>query len=159
MTVLFNDPWMQPMSGDADTYPGSKLNFYETGTSTRQATYTDSALSVAHANPVVADANGRFAAIYLNENLENYKAVLTDSADVTIKTVDPYLGSLTAASGVAFSYDTLADAITNIADYNSGDTIILAERTTGNGGGFIAYLPIRSLVNDPLNKLDVDIHP
>lgn len=70
------------------TPSGAKLNFYEAGTTTRLATYTDSALSVAHTNPVVADGNGVFAAIY-TQNKE-YKIVLTDSDDVVIWTVDPY---------------------------------------------------------------------
>ena len=70
------------------TPSGAKLNFYEAGTTTRLATYTDSALSVAHTNPVVADGNGVFAAIYLQN--KEYKIVLTDSDDVVIWTVDPY---------------------------------------------------------------------
>lgn len=45
---------------------GDKLYFYTTGTLTPASVYTTSDLSVAHANPVVADATGAFAPIYLD---------------------------------------------------------------------------------------------
>jgi hypothetical protein len=64
--------------------PGAKLNFYVSGTSTRQNTYTDIDLTVPHANPVVADAEGYFEPIYLDPSLPNYRVTLTTSADVTI---------------------------------------------------------------------------
>ena len=68
----------------AQSLPGAKLYFYQSGTTTPQNTYTDAALSVAHANPVVADASGYFAPIYLDPTLSDYRARLTTSADVLI---------------------------------------------------------------------------
>ena len=56
---------------------GAKANFYITGTSTRQDTYTDFALGTPHANPVVSAANGVFAEIYLDTSL-NYTVDITD---------------------------------------------------------------------------------
>jgi hypothetical protein len=56
------------VDGNGHTYPGSKLNFYTTGTTTPLDTYTTSALSVTNTNPVVADSNGLFASIYLTSN-------------------------------------------------------------------------------------------
>ena len=38
---------------------GAKWFFYLTGTTTKEDVFTTSALSVAHANPVVADAAGK----------------------------------------------------------------------------------------------------
>ena len=64
--------------------PGSKITFTATGTSTLQNTYTDIALTVAHTNPVVADAEGLFAPIYLDPNLPDYRVKYTDSSDVLI---------------------------------------------------------------------------
>lgn len=90
MAKLFTDAFYTAIDSDGDPISGAKWNFYETGTTTRQDTFTDNALSVAHANPVVADAAGRFAPIYIKD--VDYKAVLTDAADVVIKTIDPVHG-------------------------------------------------------------------
>lgn len=85
--TLFQLP--KPIAWDAGAVvPGGKLNFYQTGTSTPQNTYTDEALSVAHSNPVVADAEGVFAPIYLDPALPDYRVTFTDSSDVTIYQVD-----------------------------------------------------------------------
>jgi hypothetical protein len=58
---------------------GAKLYFFIPGSTTARATYTDSALSIAHAHPVVADSGGQFPAIYLNPALE-YKCTLRSSS-------------------------------------------------------------------------------
>jgi len=67
---------------------GAKLTFTATGTTTAQNTFTDLALTVAHANPVVADSEGVFAPIYLDPTLPDYRLKYTDSADVLIYQVD-----------------------------------------------------------------------
>lgn len=63
--LVFNPRW-QALDGDGVTYPGGKLYAWETGGafSTPQALYSSSALTVALANPVVADADGRFPAMF-----------------------------------------------------------------------------------------------
>lgn len=71
---------------------GAKLNFYQAGTTTRLDTFSDNALTSAHANPVVADSAGRFPDIFLQA--QNYKVVFTDAVDVTIWTADPVAGTV-----------------------------------------------------------------
>lgn len=76
---------------DADglNLSGAKWFFYQTGTTTPQSVYTTSALSVAHASPVVADAGGKFAPIYFNSSLA-YRGVLKTSDEATtIYDIDP----------------------------------------------------------------------
>lgn len=51
------------------------LDFYTTGTFVRLDTFTDNALAVAHANPVVADSAGRFPEIFMQD--AEYRVVLT----------------------------------------------------------------------------------
>lgn len=63
---------------------GSKLFFYLTGTGIPQNTYTDEALTVASSNPVIADANGVFAPIYLDPRLPSYGIQWQTSAGVLI---------------------------------------------------------------------------
>jgi hypothetical protein len=85
---LFRLPKATQVTPATVVSPGAKLNFFVTGTTTRQDTYTTSALSVAHPNPVVADSAGVFPAVYLDPSLV-YKLTLTTSSDVLIYTVDP----------------------------------------------------------------------
>jgi len=86
MAMLFTAPLPQVNSSGVP-YSGAKLYFYQTGTTTGITTYQDSAAGTPHAQPVVADSAGEFAAIYVNT--ATFKVVLKDSADVTIKTIDP----------------------------------------------------------------------
>lgn len=88
MATLFK-PMDVQVDGNGLSMAGAKLYFYTTGTSTPQNTYSDSGLTTPNANPVVADANGLWPAIYLG--LTDYKAILKTSADVTVLTLDPLL--------------------------------------------------------------------
>lgn len=92
MAVRFRTPFTQWVNGNSEVEEGAKLYFYTTGTSTPKTTYSDAALTIANANPVVADANGKFGDIFLGAGL--YKAILKDNLDVTIWTADPIGDSL-----------------------------------------------------------------
>jgi hypothetical protein len=74
---------------------GAKLYFYTTGTTTPLATYSNSGLTVANSNPVVADSAGLFGEIFLTQSAV-YKVVLKTSADVTVWTADPVSGGTTS---------------------------------------------------------------
>lgn len=87
MAQLFYLSGQQLSDGNGTPYAGAKANFYDTGTTTPKATYSDAGLTAINVNPVVADSNGRFNDIYLVAG--RYKVVLTTSADVTIDTLDP----------------------------------------------------------------------
>jgi hypothetical protein len=83
------------VDGNGHVRANAKLYFYMTGTSTPQNTFTDAALSVTATNPVVADSDGLFTAMYLGDppDFAAYKVILKDSNDVTIYTVDPFAGA------------------------------------------------------------------
>ena len=88
MASLFQYPNAAPVSAGSN-YASSLLYFYQSGTTTPITTYTTSALSVPHANPVVADANGVFAPIFFNEAVNtSYRMIHHTSAAVLIKDVD-----------------------------------------------------------------------
>lgn len=91
MATVFASPLLQLVDANGNPYSGAKATFYVTGTTTGSAPYSDAALSTPHDNPVVADSTGTFAPIYLDPNVV-YKVVLTTSADVTIRTIDPANG-------------------------------------------------------------------
>lgn len=63
---------------------GDKLYFYNAATSTPQPVYSDGALSVAHDQPILADARGMFPVIYLSPTPGVYRQKLTDANDVLI---------------------------------------------------------------------------
>jgi len=72
---------------------GGKLYSYVAGTTTPQATYTSSAGTVAHSNPIILDAGGRVPSgeIWLTDGLQ-YKFVLKNTNDVLIGTYDNIVG-------------------------------------------------------------------
>ena len=121
--ALFVLPRASAYGQNVISFPGAKLYFYEAGTLTAKTTYSDPGLTVANADPVVADANGVFDAIFLTGS---YKVILKDSADVTIWTED----DLTARDGDV-TYQGTFDSTTNAGDFpstgNSGDKYLVTE--------------------------------
>lgn len=116
---------------------GATWNFYTTGTTTPQAVYADSDISVSLGSSVPADAAGRFPDIYLNSAI-TYKAVLESASGVVLDTIDPvtadsmaeYLATYAAGSvfvdkaagdnadtgGINDPYQTLIYAYTNTTE-------------------------------------------
>jgi microcystin-dependent protein len=84
---------------------GGFLYTYEAGTTTPQATYTDSTAATANSNPIVLDARGE-ANIWLSS--ANYKFKLTDSNGTEIWTVDNIAAPSTALSPVFSSNVTIS---------------------------------------------------
>lgn len=95
----FNFPFFQGFEASTGNVgAGWKLYFWVAGsTSTAQTTYSDSARTVANANPVVADANGRWPDIFLADAA--YNVELKDSNDVLLDSADN-VGSSTTSSAV-----------------------------------------------------------
>ena len=90
-SVLAFPPGFQFLDENGDPYSGAKLNVYDSGTTNARTTYSDSGLTAANSNPVVADSAGRIGQVYLPTGL--WKYVLTTSADVTIRTEDEIAGA------------------------------------------------------------------
>jgi len=106
---------------------GGKIYSYAAGTSTPQATYTDSGGGTPNANPLVLDANGE-AAMWLDPTL-SYKFVLKNSADVTQWTIDNVVGIISNNSVVTAS---IADGAVTAAKLATGAV------TGAAGGGKLA---------------------
>lgn len=143
---------------------GAKLYFYQAGTTTPTDTYTTSARSVAHTNPVVADSEGVFDAIYLGTTY-NYKAVLKTSGDVTVWTQDnianaSVLGSLLAAGSVpTAAIANEAITLAKMADLARGSFIVggASDRPTALVGKTDGKIPMGdgtdiTMVSPPLPK-------
>ena len=98
------------------------LYTYASGTTTPQATYSDSALTTPNANPVVMDSSGR-ATVFLSA--VSYKFILKTSAGVTLWTVDGVasVGLSTAAVGSELViFGGLSNSPVTATSYPSGAT-------------------------------------
>lgn len=84
-------PNPQFVDGTGLPYAGGKLQFSATGTSTPQNTFSDSALTIANANPIILDSAGRAGSVFLS-NLA-YKVQLFDVNNVQIWSMDPVWSS------------------------------------------------------------------
>lgn len=99
-------PRLQAVGLDGRPLAGAKLYTYTTGTTTPKATYSDAGLSVANANPVIADSAGRFGQIFVGPG--DYKVVLEDAAGTVVSTDDPVEGSSSVSGTTLGSALTLA---------------------------------------------------
>lgn len=96
MSNRFTSPDQQFADSTGAALVGAQLFFYQTGTSTKLNTYSDSGLTIANPNPVVLDASGRAGSIFLQNAA--YKVVLAPSTDTDpptspIWTQDPVYSS------------------------------------------------------------------
>lgn len=148
MPALFTLPKQVPLSSAGLLLPGAKLYFYQTGTTTDQAVYQDVGLSAAHTNPVVADAAGVFAAIYLGQFTTNYRVRLETSAGVLLwqldgipaDSQDAFLdqSNTFTASGNGNPALLFSAAIPNIAWYETDGTANQRRFQVGLNAGVLA---------------------
>jgi hypothetical protein len=92
MAALSQVPKLQFFKANGDPLVGGKLYTYAAGTTTPQASYTDTTQNTANTNPIILDTRGE-ASVWLDQILV-YKFVLTDANDVLIWTVDYINGDL-----------------------------------------------------------------
>lgn len=86
MSIATVAPCWLPQFTDDDGVPlsGGKIYSYEAGTSTPQACYTDSLLTIPYSNPIILQSNGRPAGPIYLLTTPAYKFVVTDANDVTV---------------------------------------------------------------------------
>lgn len=129
-------PPFRALDASGNPYSGAKLYFYASpGTTTPVDVYTTAALSVAHANPVVADAGGKFANIY-GSSAVAYRAVMKDSTDaVTLHDFDPInAGSSSMVSSIDVSGGTTGLSFSGGPVTSSGTITAAGTLAVANGG-------------------------
>ena len=121
---------------DADGVPlgGGKVFVYDAGTTNLRNVFADNTLTVAAANPIIADAGGYIEPRYIGTG--DYKLVITDADDVTIKTADNLTGALATAAFENDEATPITPVITKSANYTvqTGDKgkVINADATGAN---------------------------
>lgn len=135
----FNFPFSQVFQATTgDVGAGWKLYFYASGSSsTLQDTYSDTALTTPNANPVVADASGRFGAIFLSPL--NYNVVLKDANDATIASADPVSSTDEPGAVYAANYATLALAVAAA----QGRELVISENTVVSANTTVSGCSVR----------------
>lgn len=106
------DSFRRAFDANGDPVPGALLTVYEAGTTTEVTTYSDDGLTVPQSSPVVADASGGFAQIYVPNG--DYKIRTTTAAGVDIPgspADDIEIGGGALGSGVASLTEAAATAI------------------------------------------------
>ena len=82
----------QFFNNDGIPLSGGKLYTYTAGTTTPQVTYTSSAATIAHANPIVLNSSGRVSSGEIWLIATPYKFVINDSTGALIGTYDNISG-------------------------------------------------------------------
>lgn len=120
-----------------------KLYSYVAGTSTPQATYTDSTMGTQNTNPVILNARGE-ANVWLDTTL-NYKLVLQESNGTQIWSVDNIPGN-----GVFGTVQNIAALrnVTGVGVSNYQAIIVDGYTTAGDGGGGTFWWNSTSTVAD-----------
>lgn len=116
-------------------YAGARALFTEASSNTQISVYQDYALSNAHPNPVVADSQGRFPPIFIDEDVEFYGLrVTTSSGSVLPLGADgnydiptlPVIGPATGSGGSVTATDPASI-------FQTGDTLWVPKAGTRTG--------------------------
>lgn len=142
MTAVLSPPMVfQGLTPSGQPLSGGQLSTYVAGTSTPQATYTDSTQSQPNTNPVILNASGQ-ASVWLDPSL-TYKFVLTDSkGNQVTPTVDQIQGSLTASALAAILNNAYTQTPTGFFYSQNGakidrfnDRVFIGDATANDGQG------------------------
>jgi hypothetical protein len=82
----------QFFNNDGIPLSGGKIYTYTAGTTTPQVTYTTSAATIAHANPIILNSSGRVSSGEIWLIATPYKFVINDSTGALIGTYDNISG-------------------------------------------------------------------
>ena len=157
MTKRLLLPRPQAVGLDGRPLAGAKIYTYETGTATPKPVWTDAARTVAHANPVVADAAGRWPAMFMSGG--DYRTVLEDAAGTVIATDDPVEGDDAAGGEIALvggASGTTAGRISGARpsgkrwQIDLGDTTAETGANSGSAFTVTRYSDAGSLIGTPV---------
>lgn len=91
-TFPFTYPDVAPLDNDGEPMPLSTFTFWRAETTQLEAIYTDQTLTTELDNPLTADADGVFAAVFFPED-SDYRVKLEDQSGRLVYDIDYYLTS------------------------------------------------------------------
>lgn len=160
MVYRLASPNIQYVSSTGEPLAGGKLNFYLSGTDTRENTYQNSALTIPNSNPVILDTNGYAGNIFLAQSVQ-YKVVLTDANDVEQWTIDPVsdptatgqtVNSFLAISGASLTNRSLLLQTSGVNRWSlTADATTEAGANAGSNFALRAYDDAGNLLSTPLS--------
>ena len=151
MAGRLSNPNQQFFDENGEPLDGGQLEFFATGTSTPQDTFSDDGLTVANTNPVILDSAGRAGDIFLTT--ADYKVVLKKSDDTVVWTADPVRAPTPKSTVVvdvsaATTVDTGDDGSLYAADATSGAFLITLPAAADAGDGFeLSVIKVDSTTN------------
>jgi hypothetical protein len=101
---LFHAGLQPALDANGNPISGATWSFYLTGTLTPTAVYANNALSVSLGSSETADAAGRFAVMFIDDDIAT-RAILRDAGGTTIKDIDPINGSNDALGSGSIVFD------------------------------------------------------
>lgn len=134
-----NPTFVRALDAGADPVSGGECYVYTAGTTTPVTTYSDSALTIAQAHPIIANSAGEFPDIYVAAGA--YKVVVKDASSVTLYETDNVTTvSVTSISDTQWGYLAALDqglATTDnptfaspVVSYKSGTAVTPAAQDT-----------------------------
>jgi microcystin-dependent protein len=149
MAAHWNLSGIQYVDPNGWPYVGARAYFYEAGTTTPIDVYRDFALTEIFSTPVEADGIGVFPDVYLNEDDEFYRIVVTTSEGKKIRDSDsiPIIGSNMASGGTV----VVNQAVMTTGDIKprfDSDSLTGFVRCTGGTIGSVASLGSERANND-----------
>ena len=139
MTTQLSPPMVFQAIGPQGPSPFAKLYTYAAGTSTPQATYTDSTGGTPNTNPVIMNSYGQ-ASVWLDPTL-SYKFVLTDEAGNQLATQDNIQGNLAITGSLIPASNNLFDLGSASDEWRNGyfGTQLYIGTTPVLNGGNVSY--------------------
>jgi hypothetical protein len=121
MPQIFVLPRQVALDDDANPLSGALAYFYQTGTTTLQAVYSDRACTTPHSNPLEADTAGRFPKAYYNPNASaNYRVRITTASGTQLYQEDDI-------DRFTISSDEILDAVYDITTRETTAGLTLAD--------------------------------
>lgn len=125
---LFYMPFRPAFDANMKTIPGAQAWFTLPGTNTPTPVYTDVGLTTADANPIVANAVGRFPIVYMDDaityRVRIYDEDATVGVDTPLEDYDPYIPIDATVAGETLTEEDLQNRFVTILDFNpTGDGV------------------------------------
>ena len=134
MSFRFLDQFPVYLNASGEPCAGGSLTFYETGTTTPKAVYTNKALGASATNPHVLSSTGRPTTDLWGSG--SYRVVLKDSGGATIWTRDD-VDELLTGSGIPSMTSQSGKFLTNNGSVASWSAISQVPSVTGNSGKYL----------------------